>query len=672
MRKSWFGFGLPLCLACIGAAPAPADDADAFLAGYSVTPANAAEVDARCKSADALARRLFAALAARKGPASVAGDLQRFDSLANLLSDTGNQMSFLSQASPDKAIRDAGQKCSEQLSGIITDLSLSRPVYDRLAAIPRSGLDAATAFTLDKQLLDYRLAGVDKDAATRTRVATLNKEITSIGLEFDRNISEDKSEVTFDSIAALDGLPQDYLDAHKPGPDGRVHVSMAYPDLFPALRFANSPATRRTLYIAFMNRAYPANEPVLAKLIARRQELAQTLGYPDFATYVTSNKMVGSPGRVLAFLDEVKGAALAAGKADQDRLLARAKQIDPATTALNPWDWSYLANLVRKEQFDVDNALVRQYFTRDKAQAGIFALVHDLFGSTVRPWKTKVWAPDVTAWELYDGDTLVGRFYLDLSPREGKFSHAAQFGIQTGVDGKRVPVGALLCNFPATGPMDHGDVETFLHEFGHLIHSLYSGHQRYSLQSMDQLQWDFIEAPSQFLEEWVWDYDTLRTFASNDRGEPIPAALVAKMNAARHFGESASWLQQLGFSSVSLGYYSRPAGFDLKTAYNELYGRYSLIPEPAESHMYASFDHLNGYSAIYYTYAWSKGIALDLFTRFKAAGMHDRATAMAYRHAVLEPGGSKPADQLIRDFLGRDLSTQALRDELAASAEPGK
>ncbi|MEP9358811.1 M3 family metallopeptidase [Sphingomonas sp. KR3-1] len=671
MRKTALGIAFSAWIGCIGAAtPPPADEVAVFLKGQDINPASAAAVDARCAAADALSKKLFKALEARSGPASIAGDYQRYDTLLNLIGDTTGQMYFISQTSTKAPVRDAGQKCSEQLSAISTDISLSRPVYDRLAAIPRAGLDAKTAFTLDKQLLSYRLAGVDRDAPTRAKIAQLNKDITTVGLEFDRNISEDKTGVTLPADA-LAGMPQDYIDAHKPGADGKIHLTTTYPDVFPIFKFADRPETRKAVYLAFVNRAHPVNDPVLAKLIAKRQELAQTLGFPDYATLITKDKMIGSPQRAQTFLDEINGAAMAAAKRDTDRLLARYRQIDPNATELHGWDTGYVSNLVKKEQYDVDASVVRQYFTLAKAQKGIFQLVHDLFGGDIRPWQgAPVWAPGVSAWELWDGKTLVGRFYLDLSPREGKYNHAAQFGIQAGVAGARIPVGALLCNFPATGPMDHGDVETFLHEFGHLIHSLYSGHQRFATQGMDQLQWDFIESPSQLLEEWVWDYDTLKAFASNDKGEPIPAALVAKMNAARHFGEAASWQRQLGFSAVSLGFYTKPAGFDLASNYLELYNRYSLVKEDPQAHMYAAFGHLNGYSAIYYTYTWSKAIALDLFTRFKAEGMRNPKTAIAYRRAVLDPGGSEPADQLIRNFLARDTNTKAFRDELGLSTAP--
>lgn len=640
----------------------------AIVGAPDLDPKDVASIDARCKVTATLAHRLIDTIAARHGPATITVDFGTFDALNNLLTDVSYQTYFVSESNPAAPIRDAAQKCSEQLQAIQTDISLSRPLYDRLAAIPTGKLDPTTRYTLGKQLLAYRLAGVDRDAPTRAKIVALNKEITQTGLEFERNISEYKGDIVLDGPDALAGLPQDYIDAHKPGADGKIHLATTYPDMFPALRFADRESTRKAVYLGFTNRAYPTNVPVLERLIAERDELAHVLGYPDFATYVTQDKMIGSPQRAWAFLDSVNGAAMDASRADEALLLARYRQIDPTATRLNNWNFGYLRNLYRKEHYQVDAAEIRQYFTLDKARGGVFKLIHDLFGADIRPWQTTVWAPGVTAWQLYDGQRLVGRFYLDMSPRDGKFSHAAEFTIVTGVGGQRVPVAALMCNFPATGPMDHGDVLTFLHEFGHLIHSLYSGHQAYSLQSMDALQQDFIEAPSQLLEEWVWDYDTLKGFASDPSGKPIPADLVARMNAGRHFMEASDWQQQFGFSSMSLGFYSRKPGFDVDKAYHELYDRYSLTPDDKASHLYASFDHLNGYSAVYYTYAWSKAIALDLFTRFKTAGIRDPATALAYRRAVLDPGGSKPADALIHDFLGRDTNTDAFRAELAASS----
>jgi thimet oligopeptidase len=332
---------------------------------------------------------------------------------------------------------------------------------------------------------------------------------------------------------------------------------------------------------------------------------------------------------------------------------------------VNRWDAGYLTRLVRLQKYDVDSAVVRTYFTYDRTRDGLFKVVQDLYGVQIRPWKTPVWHESVGAYEILDGGKVIGRFYLDMHPREGKFGHAAAFPVRIGQKGRVVPISALICNFPAEGPMDHLDVETFFHEFGHLLHWIFAGQQELALQNFGQVEWDFVEAPSQMLEEWVWDYDTLRTFAVNDRGETIPRELVAKMVAGRGFGEPGQWRGQATYAAISLNYYNRsPEGLDLTEVWKanyEKYGNYAYTPD---THPYASFGHLDGYSAIYYTYPWSKAIALDLFSQFKANGMRDRATAARYRKEVLAPGGARPAEENIRAFLGRPLSLEPLERKL--------
>ena len=649
----------------VQAAPTALDnEVTAYLKIFPDTETTAAAISVRCDTTLALSTKARTALEMRKGPATIAGDLAAFDTLMMVLGDGSNEMYLFSETSPVKEVRDAAQACIPKLSDLGTAVSLSRPIYDRLAAISAAGLDEKTSFTLQKMLTNYRLSGVDKDDATRARVTELQKQITETGLKFGENIRNDKGDIAF-KPEELAGVPQDFIDAHKPGSDGLVHLTLNYPDVFPILDFATIRDTRKKMLIAFSNRAYPVNEPVLKTLLEQRYALAQTLGYPNYAAQVTIDKMIGSPERAARFLDEVNVAAKPGADADYAELLTFAKTVDPSITELQRWDSSYMQNLLRKQKYDVSAEEVRQYFTLDKSRAGIFQLVHDLFGADIRPWNAPVWDKSVTAWELYDGDKLVGRFYLDMSPRDGKFNHAAQFPIRTGIEGRQIPVGALICNFPATGPMDHDDVTTFLHEFGHLIHAMYSGHTQYGVQSMGNLQWDFIEAPSQLLEEWTWNYDTLKTFASNDKGEAIPETLVQKMNAGRRFGEAGRWKGQLAYAAVSLNFYDRKPDFDLTTMYDAQVGRYSLYPAIPGTHSYAAFGHLDGYSAIYYTYVWSKAIALDLFTRFESAGIRDQKTAVAYRKLVLEPGGSEDANALIQDFLGRPLSLEAFKTELA-------
>jgi thimet oligopeptidase len=356
------------------------------------------------------------------------------------------------------------------------------------------------------------------------------------------------------------------------------------------------------------------------------------------------------------------------GEKEAARLLARLRKDDPGMASLGAPDTSYAMRLVRKETFDVDPAVVRTYFSFDKVRAGIFSLTEDLFGVRIRPWATEVWSPEVKAYELVEKGKVIGRFYLDMHPRDNKYTHAAMFPIRVGIKGRALPVAALLTNFPE-GLMEHGQVETFLHEFGHLLHWLFAGQRGFAMQNFGEIENDVIEAPSTLLEEWVWDADTLAKFATDAQGRPIPRVLVDKMVAGRNFGRAFGTMSQLGLASVALDYYSADmSGADLTRRFNETYGRYALAPYPEGSHMHASFGHLSGYGASYYTYQWSEALAADLLSRFRKAGLRDTATARAYRDLVLAPGGSASMNDLARKFLGRDWSVDAYRRELEAGS----
>ena len=297
-------------------------------------------------------------------------------------------------------------------------------------------------------------------------------------------------------------------------------------------------------------------------------------------------------------------------------------------------------------------------------------LFRSLFGVDIRPWQTTKWDPAVETYEVLEKGKVIGRMYLDSHPRPGKYNHANMVPLRNGIKGRTIPVAALVMNFPqgdhTTGLMEHGDVVTFLHEFGHMIHGIFGGQQaRWAGISGIATEWDFVEAPSQMLEEWVYDYDTLKTFSRDAAGKPIPKELVATLNRARYFDIGMQDMRQLGLSAISLGLHRGPAPADLGVRTRELHNAYDLTPFPPFVQMQSSFGHLNGYSAIYYTYRWSKVIANDLFTRFERDGLRNKATAAAYRKLVLAPGGAKPAAELVKDFLGRPVSLDAYKAEMA-------
>jgi thimet oligopeptidase len=268
---------------------------------------------------------------------------------------------------------------------------------------------------------------------------------------------------------------------------------------------------------------------------------------------------------------------------------------------------------------------------------------------------------------MYDQGKLIGRFYFDSHPRPGKYEHANAVPVRWAAGGQ-VPESALVMNLPAgKGLMEHGDVVTFLHEFGHLLHNIFGAQdQRWAYQSGIGLstEWDFVEAPSQMLENWVYDYDTLKQFAVDASGKPIPRELVEQMNRARYFGIGMDELRQIGFSNIALQYYLGQAPADLGAAARAADAKYSLLPMPDYAQFQDSFSHLGGYGAAYYTYRWSLVIADDLFTQFEKNGIRDRATAERYRRLVLARGGTKPAGELVSDFLGRPVSFDAFKAKM--------
>ncbi len=649
--------------------------AEAIVSELVVAPASADAFSARCDSAIALINEMVTDLETRTTPAGAA-DLIYLDTLSAVGWSVGNgEAGIVSEANPDPAIRKSGEDCIQKFSDVFSNVTLSRPIYERLVSIDPASLSESEAWVLKRNLRDYRRSGVDKDEATRDKVRALNTDLSEISLEFSRNLREIQGAIKLDSAEELIGLPQDYINAHPPGEDGKITITTDTPDLGPIFAYSPSDDLRKRLLEVSANRAWPENEAPLRRLLEKRYELAQTLGYPNWAAYITEDKMTGSPEVAADFLSKVEAAGAEAAQIEYDRLLAKQKQINPSATSVGEWSSRYLSEQIRLSDYALDAQEVRQYFAYNNVRSGIFSMMEDLFEIEIRDWtNAPVWHESVTAHEMYQDGVLVGRFFLDMHPRDGKFKHAAAFPIRVGPTRDGVPVASLMCNFPAgdhtTGLMEHREVETFLHEFGHLIHMMVSGNPEFANLHMGGLEWDFIEAPSQMLENWIWDYDTLATFAVNSEDETIPRALVEKMNAARKFGTGVNTLRQLVFAGVSLNYYNRPpTEVDFSAIWEERAAALSPFERLPDTHSYASFGHLDGYSAIYYTYQWSLAISTDLFTEFQKNGLRDKETALRYRDLVLAKGSSKPAAELVRDFLGRDWTPEAYEQKLIDAAK---
>lgn len=604
------------------------------------------------------------------GPRTIENTLEPLNDMWMHVDAVASQSELFAQVHPDPAVRKAAEEGSRQASEFVTALWLNPDLYQAYAAVDLTHADAPTKFMVEKVLRDFRREGVDRDESVREAVRRLNKEIVDIGLTFKRNIAEDTRFIEVESPSDLDGLPQDYIDAHvqATGPDGKIRITTDYPDYVPFMKYANSSELRKALMTQFKNRAYPVNLEPLSQLIAKRQEKAALLGYAHWADYVTAVNMIESGANAQSFIDRISGITREAADREIAMLLDYKKRTDPAATEVGDWEVAYLMNKVRQERFDIDTQYVRQHFDFPDVMAGLLEVTGKLFDiKYVQVHGVPVWHEDVTTWDVMRDGKHIGRFYLDLFPRPDKYKHAAQFDFCQGVAGKRLPQAVLVCNFPrptekpGSALMEHSDVVTFFHEFGHLLHTLFAGHQRWVRNSGISTEWDFVEAPSQMLEEWAWRHETLSMFAFNaTTREPIPEELVEKMLRARKFGESYHWARQTFLAAISLTYYSSdPATLDTTQTMIDLSRRYSPVPHMPDTHFQCSFGHLDHYSAVYYTYVWSKGIACDLYSAFEQRGMFDRNTARRYREKVLEPGGSRKASQLVRDFLGRDYTLDA-------------
>ena len=650
--------------------------ADRFAGAILGNPATATEIDARCNAYLAEFARRQAELEGESGPATLAGTLQRYDDLNNLIISAAGEFALYREVSLDDARRNAGGACEVKIAAANSRINLSRKIYDRLKAIDSGKADAATRLYLERTIAGFDRAGVGLPPEQRVRAQALQEQIAEVGTAFDKAIADGRKTVQADP-AELEGLPADYIAAHAPGPDGKVTISTDYPDLIPVMTYAKSEGLRRRLYEANVTRAYPENDARLAQLLNLRHELATLLGRKDHATLVLEDKMLSTPARVEGLITEMAAAARPAAERDYAKKLAVYRIDDPGAAAFQPWDNAYLGQQVQKREFAYDQQEARQYFAYDNVRDGILRLTEDLFAVTIRPWQTAKWHEDVETYEIFEGTTakggkpgrLIGRFYFDSHPRPGKYNHANMVNLRQGVMGREVPVGALVMNFPkgdhTTGLMEHGDVETFLHEFGHMLHHIFGGQTaRWAGQSGVTTEWDFVEAPSQMLEEWVYDYDTLAKFAVNAKGETIPRALVEKMNRARYSDLGLVDMRQLALSNISLRLHQGAAPVSLGERTRELDKAYNLVPLPPTAEMQDSFGHLNGYSAIYYTYRWSKVIADDMFTAFAKSGLRNAATARSYREKVLGPGGSKPAADLVADFLGRPISIDAYKAQM--------
>jgi thimet oligopeptidase len=658
-----------LALAWAAAVPSPVLAQQPATAPFTEGITDAASLKRVVDARVARARQLLDSMLSVKGQRTPANTLEPYDELLGELFTAGGQVGVMAELHPDAKMRETAEELERTVNALLDEIPLRTDVYEALKAVDLRRADAETRYFVARELRNFTRAGVDKPEATRARLQELRDQLTQAMTDFARNIREGAGTITGVTVAQLDGLPKDFIARQKPDAAGMVTLTTNAADQRPVLMYAKDEALRRRMLVATYNVGAPANIAVLDRILRARGEIARILGYRNWAAYDTEVRMAGDEKAVSSFIDRVVAAARPRATRELAELTRRKQEEHPGSP-LNPWDRLYYSELVRRSSYDFDSQVVRPYFAFPRVLDGVLKVTGTIFGLTYRPVSdVPVWHPSVRVYDLRDGSRLVGRAYLDLHPRQNKSAGGAFVTtVRHGRTGHSIPEVVLSANLPGNQPgdpglMTHDEVRTLFHEFGHVVHRVSGGHRRWQSLSSIALERDFTEAPSQMLEEWVWDPKTLATFATHyQTGEPIPAALVRQMRRASEFGQGLEVSQQMVLARVSLSYHDRdPAAVDQNGLWKEIQANTVAIPFIDGTARQASFPHIGqaGYASTYYAYMWSLVIGKDLFSRFDGRDLMQPGIARKYRDTIFVPGSSKKAADLVTDFLGRPFNSDA-------------
>ncbi len=603
--------------------------------------------------------------------------VRALDDLGFELMLVANRLSVIEQTSTNAALRDAATEATKEFEAWAVGLDYREDVYRAVKAYADTNpkLEGEDARLLEYTMRDYRRAGLSLPKAERDEVERLRKELAALSTDFQNNVTKAKKEVKF-TKAELEGVPEDFLNQIKTGDDEYTALANVTWQYITIMDNAKREETRKRFLIEHDNLAREGNIPLLEKILPLRHEIARRLGYKSWADYGTEVKMVKNAAAAIAFEEQlIKGLQPKfAAELEEFRKLKVAETGD-ANAQINIWDWRYYSNELKKRRYNVDAEQLRVYFPYQRALEGMFAIYQSIFGlkfeAVEPPYK---WIGDLQLYAVSDAESgePMGMFYLDMFPREGKYNHFAQFGI---IDGKQLPDGryqrpvvALVCNFPAPTAdrpslLSHSDVETLFHEFGHAMHSILT-RAKYARFSGTSVPRDFVEAPSQMLENWIWDKKVLDSFAADyrDPSKKIPADVLDKLKEARLATEGTRYRRQLAFGLMDLTLHTQIDETNAKEALALSNQKLSevFLPMVPDTAFIGYFGHIIGYSAGYYGYAWADAISADMATVFEQApnGYFDKQIGMRLRKEIYEPGESRDVNISIEKFLGRPRSLQ--------------
>jgi thimet oligopeptidase len=666
---------LVLSALCAHPVAVPAQSPDASGPVHVDWNLSAAQIGDTCATAINKAKQRSQVLIGVKSRRTFQNIVVPIEDLTSDLSDTTIAQQFLFQVSTSKDVRDASLKCNNDESAFLTNLSASPQLYAAVAAARESGT-AKNAYDrkLTQLWLDtFKRSGAGLPTARRMQFVQLSNELTNLQNEYQNNLGNDSTTISITPAQAA-SLPADFLAGlKKNGSDYVVPVDESTVALFQYNERDES--ARRAYYLAYNNRAAAKNTQLLEEAISVRDRLAHLLGYQTWAAYQLSDRMAKSPQRVTSFLQNLDTTLLPKAREDLARLTAlKAQDTHDPNAVIHPWDVGYYDNQLRKTQYAVDQNEVRQYFPVQHTVDSVLNIYHTLLGvdfKQVTP--SDAWNPDVIEYQVTDSKTgrFIGTTYFDLYPRPGKYDHFANFPllpVRVTNGAYRAPVAAIVGNWPRPAPghpalLSHGDVVTFFHEFGHNMAALLAT-APYETLSNGFVE-DFVEAPSQMLENFVWQPSILKQISSNWKtGDPLPDALIEKMVRARYVDNAYDTTRQIMLAEIDMTYHTSGPHVDTTAVWDKLSAELTPMPAPAGIEPQASFGHLmGGYDAGYYGYLWSKVYAQDLFTAFLQGGLENPQVGMRYRQEILQPARTYDPDVEVQHFLGRPMNPNAFYQE---------
>ncbi len=580
------------------------------------------------------------------------------------LGDRMHQIGLLSQVSTSKSFRDTASQTDMRLSSLMVDIGRDKEIFHALKEYKegnykkeKKSLSADSIKLFEDSYKAFVKMGFDLPEKTEKILKKKLKRVSRLCISFSKNIN-DYTDFILVSSADLEGLPESYK-ASLPREGNMYKVDLSYPALLPFMKLSPSREKRKELAYKNMKKGGKKNLTLLSEILSLRQEISSLLGFPLYSDFKVSDRMAKDHKTVDSFVSSLTKKVLPLARKEKKDLEDFAKE--KGLPSLDFYDAAYVTELLRKEKFAYDSEYVREFFETEKVLSKMFAYFGNLFGFSVVSCEAKLWHKDVLAYEVKDTKTkkLLSYLLLDLYPREGKYGHAAAFDTRYAVP----KIVTLVCNFAqktkkAPSLLSLGEVETLFHEFGHALHFMLS-ETHYESHNGFNVAWDFVETPSQFLENFLWSDKSLSYFSEHyTTGKPLPKDLRVKILTAKDFRAAEGTLAQLLYARLDLDLHTKDCGAPHEY-YQKLYTEFWGSSIPKEHLFPASFGHLMGYDAGYYSYLWALVYAKDFFSLFEEKGFTDKGLGKRYRDLVLKPGSSIDETKIAQNFLGRKLSTKA-------------